>query len=445
MVLVLILPVILIAIDFYKGRSLNAKSVIEKIPLLSLSLLFGIVNIYAQKSGGPVDVLMQTAGFFNALFLVTSGITSYIIRAVIPFSLCFMHYFPMINNGALPWVYYLSLPFLLVIASLSLRRTSFRKEIIFGFAFFLIAISVMLQIIAVGSALISERYTYISYFGLFYIIGQWIANIGFERWKKIIIGVFSLTIIVFSVQTWDRIDAWKDSNVLCTDVIEKNPGILDVNFIYLLRGNCKGSIGDFNGALEDYNQAIIMNPQFSFEYSAYYCRGHVNDVLGNIQAAISDYNNAIQLKPDLAEAWNNRGWDYFQTGFPAKAIPDLDKAISLKADYFEAYNNRGWIYYQSGDIKSALADFSKAIALNPAFDKPYYNRAEIKFKTQDFEGAIEDFNSILRLHPEDNMTYYRRGMARSGIKDNNGACSDWKRAADLGNKDAIKMIQQYCH
>jgi len=438
------LPVLLVAIDLYKGRSFDTRFVVEKIPLLLLSLIFGIVNIYAQRSGGPVLVLTESVGFVNGTFLIFSAVAAYIMR-IIPFSLSAMHYFPMIHNGALPWKYYLSLPFLLFISWLVIRRSAFRKELLFGFSFFLIAVSVMLQIVSVGSALIAERYTYIAYIGVFYIIGQWVAGVGPERLRSIGTVVFSLAVVILSAQTWNRISVWKDSNILCTDIIEKNPGILDVNFVYLLRGNARTSDGDLKGAMEDYTQAIIMNPQFAFEYSAYYCRGHVYDMTGNIKAAIQDYTNSIQLKPDIAEVFNNRGWDLFQSGNANAAMQDFNKAISLDTGYAEAYNNRGWIFYQSGDTKSALTDFSKTISLKPGFDKPYYNRSEIRLKNADFEGAIEDFNSILKLHPNDDRVYYQRGNAMLNINNLAGACSDWKRAVDLGNNDAVRMMQQYCH
>ena len=48
----------------------------------------------------------------------------------------------------------------------------YRKPLIFGLLFFLFTIVLVLQIIPVGQALVAERYTYIPYIGLLFIIGK---------------------------------------------------------------------------------------------------------------------------------------------------------------------------------------------------------------------------------------------------------------------------------
>jgi Flp pilus assembly protein TadD len=443
------LPVLLIVIDAYKGRRVNMKLLAEKIPFLLLSLVFGIINIYAQKAGGPVNVLFEYYGIINGIFLFTSGLALYLIRVVVPFGLSAMHYFPYIHGQGLPPLYYLSLPFVIIIVWLITRRQKnslMQKEIIFGILFFLITISVMLQLVSVGSALTAERYTYIPYIGLFYITGQWLSNIiAKKKSVKIVITLFSLVMIIFAAQTWERISIWKDNETLLTDVIEKNPGILDVNYIYLLRADSRLTNHDLKGSLDDFTQAIAMNPQFAFANDAYYGRGHIYEELGDLKSAIYDYTNAITLSPKFAEAYNSRGWLYFMSGDTRAAMEDYNKAISLKPDYAEAYNNRGWAYNNMKNSEAAMQDYNKAILVAPSFEKPYFNRAAIKATEGNFEGAIDDYNNILKLDPDNNSAYYFRGLARLNLKNTTGACEDWKKAMELGNTNATQMLQQYCH
>ena len=443
------LPVLLIAIDVYKGRGVNKKTIAEKIPFLLLSLVFGMINIFAQKAGGPVNILFDYYGVINGIFLFTSGIALYFIRAIVPFSLSAMHYFPYIHGTGLPWEYYLSLPFLALVTWLVIRlkkSSPLRKEIIFGIFFFFITVSVMLQFVSVGSALTAERYTYIPYIGLFYIAGQWIATvITKKQYTTTVIGIFCLITVIYSIQTFNRIGIWKDDEILLTDVIEKNPGILDVNYIYLLRGDSRINTHNLKGALDDFTQAISMTPQFTFAGTAWFGRGHVNEELGDLKAALSDYNNAILLSPKLAEAYNGRGWGYFRSGDVKAAMQDYNTAISLKPGYAEAYNNRGWAYNNTGDLKSAMQDYDKAISLDPVFEKPYFNRAAIEAYSGDYGAAINDYDYLIKLHPDDNTAYYYRGLARMNQKNTTGACEDWRRSAELGNPKASQMIQQYCH
>lgn len=433
------LPVLLVAIDFYKGRKINAKVFLEKTPFLLLSVLFGILAIISQRQGGAYNGLMISYGPDNSFFLFTSGLAFYFIWFVAPVSLCIFHYFPVLTAGFLPWAYYMSLPVVLAIAWLVVRRNAYRKEVLFGVSFFLIAISVMLQVVSVGSALTAERYTYIAYIGLFYIAGQFIANtVEKNQHKNIVVGIFCAFVFVFSVQTWDRIDVWKDDHTLFNDLIQKNP---DFYYGYWLRGNVDKREGNLQAAFADYSKAIELNPQFE---DSYYNRGIIYNAMGNIKAAIQDYNKSIQLNPKQADSYNNRGWAYYRSGDTNSAMQDYNKAIALKPAYPEAYNNRAWAYDQAGDSKAALADYTRAIQINPEYAKPIYNRASLKTKTGDLKGAIEDYNLVLALHPDDNTVYFFRGNAYLGLNDIKNACTDWQTAKSMGNKYAVGMIQQFC-
>jgi len=55
--------------------------------------------------------------------------------------------------------------------------------------------------------------------------------------------------------------------------------------------------------------------------------------------ALVDYDQAILLNPNLAEAFNNRGYVYFLMGDMAKAIADFEAALKLEPDYTSARNN----------------------------------------------------------------------------------------------------------
>jgi len=434
------LPVLMIAVDIYKGRKIDAKSLLEKVPFLLLSVLFGALAILSQHMGGAINDLSRSYNFITRVFLFTAGLASYFIRLAAPVNLSGIHYFPDLRNAPLPWYYYLSLPFIVLVGWLAARRSLYRKEILFGLSFFLITISVMLQIVAVGSAVTTERYTYISYIGLFYIAGQWISGMWETKYGSTIISVFALFVIIISVQSWNRIGVWKNSDVLFTDIIEKDPDNWRNCYVYYYWGLSKSSDGNQQEAADYYTKALKLKPDFE---RAYFNRALANDALHNTKAAIADYDQAISLNPKSEEVYNARGWAYYETGDTKSAINDFNKALSLDPKYPEAYNNRGWVYFETGDTKSALRDFDTAILMNPDFTKPYYNRAAIKVNSKDFRGAIEDYNRLIKLNPKDNAAWYSRGIARFGIG-NPQACDDWRKAEELGSEDASKLLRQNC-
>ncbi len=434
------LPLLLIVIDVYKGRKLNAKVLVEKVPFFILSVLFGILAIRSQSAGGAVNDISVYYNFINRIFLFTSGLAFYFIELIAPFNLNALHFYPDVAGNVLPWYYYLSLPFLLVITWLVTRKKNHKREILFGMAFFLVTISVMLQIITVGASLAAERYTYVPYLGLFYIAGQWLAD-NYEKQRKIINPALFVIGGVFILQTWLRIDKWKDTDTLFTDIVEKNGDNWRNGLVYNSWGDFENYNGDKNSAIQKYNEALRLFPRYTI---AFYNRGKTLEETGNVQAAISDYSNAIQLTPGQAKYYNSRGWAYYRLGNKKAAMLDYDTALSIDRYLPEAYNNRGWAYYEAGDLNAAMSDFNKSIAHSRLFTKPYYNRAIVKADQGNLAGAIDDYNTLIKINHNDSLAYFNRGIIRMNQKDMPGACADWKTSLEMGYKNAGGMLQQYC-
>ncbi len=434
------LPVLLILIDVYKERKLNTNSLTGKIPFLLLSIVFGILAIKSQSSGGAVNDISVYYNVINRIFLFTSGIAYYFIELIAPSNLSALHFYPDISGNVLPWYYYLSLPFLLLILWLAARKSAYRKETIFGIVFFFVTISVMLQIITVGASLAAERYTYIPYIGLFYIVGQWVAD-NYEKRRRMIRPMFAFIAILFSIITWLRIDKWKDTDTLFTDIVEKNGNNWRNGMVYNSWGDFESYSGDKNSAVQKYTEAVRLFPRYP---TAFYNRGKTLEENGNIVAAIRDYDNAIKLNHNYAPYYNSRGWVYYESGNKKAAMLDYDTALTINHDLPEAYNNRGWAYYEAGNLKAAMSDYNRAIASLPSFTKPYYNRAIVKADQGDLAGAVADYNALININNNDSLAYFNRGVIRMNQKDMPGACADWKTAMDMGYKNAGGMLQQYC-
>jgi tetratricopeptide (TPR) repeat protein len=83
--------------------------------------------------------------------------------------------------------------------------------------------------------------------------------------------------------------------------------------------------------------------------------------------AIEDYSQAITLNPDYAEAYNNRAYTYMTIQEYAVALPDLNEAIRLRPNYVNALMNRGDIYsyYYDIDYEHALQDYDRVLTTDP--------------------------------------------------------------------------------
>ena len=135
----------------------------------------------------------------------------------------------------------------------------------------------------------------------------------------------------------------------------------------------------------------------SISAESYYFWGCTKHVLGNYKGAVADYDKAIQLKPDYAKAYGNRGYAKYILGQHFAAITDYDKALQLKPDIAEVYSNRGVVKASLGQHIAAIADFDKAIHLEPGFADAYSNRGITKALLNRMPEAKQDLRTALRL------------------------------------------------
>jgi tetratricopeptide (TPR) repeat protein len=126
------------------------------------------------------------------------------------------------------------------------------------------------------------------------------------------------------------------------------------------QGLAKQNLGDWDGAMADYNEAIRLDPNYS---AAYDNRGNVKRQKGDLNGAMADINQAIRLNPKNAIAYFNRARVREKRGDLDGAIADFNQAISLKPNYPSAYRDRGEVKRKKGDINGANADFSQALKL----------------------------------------------------------------------------------
>lgn len=98
---------------------------------------------------------------------------------------------------------------------------------------------------------------------------------------------------------------------------------------YFKQGMAKDDLHDYAGAIQDFNKAIELNPNF---VAAYYNRGCAKVYLKDYTGAIQDYSKIIELNPKfIAEAYFSRGAAKFNLQDVFGALADYSKAGELGA------------------------------------------------------------------------------------------------------------------
>ena len=117
---------------------------------------------------------------------------------------------------------------------------------------------------------------------------------------------------------------YKKSEACFSKAIRKSPFIFP--HIYFNRGNVRSILGNRLGAIEDFDRAIQMDPEYE---DAYNCRGAVKESIEDNEGAIADYSIILEMNPGNSLAWFNRGNTYFNIGNKGKACADWIKAKEL--------------------------------------------------------------------------------------------------------------------
>ena len=136
---------------------------------------------------------------------------------------------------------------------------------------------------------------------------------------------------------------------------------------YLQRGFESHQNDNLDDAIEYYTEFIRLDPADTSNVSvAYYSRGIAYGAKNEYNPAIEDYNRAIRLNPNFAEAYNNRGYAYHKKGEIDHSIEDYDKAIQIKRNDVRFYSNRSIALLDLQEWEKAKSDLT--IARNMGVD-----------------------------------------------------------------------------
>lgn len=393
------LPLTMLLVDYYFRRPLNFKLVLEKWAFFTLSLLIGLVGIYFLKDQGSINDA-TTYTLFQRLMIGGYSLGVYLIKFIFPYEMSPLYPYPAI----LPWQVYLG-P-IAVVAILGFSYIAYKKDwrpYLFGSLFFLFNIMFVLQVVGAGQGFLADRFTYIPYIGLMFMMvyaGQSLMKDN-QRTGKLAIYGFGGLMVLFFVMTWQQNKVWTDSDTLWTHVLKH----------------------------EDKTSLPYRN------------RANYRRDQGRTEEALADYNSAITLKPDAA-LYNSRAKLYFNLKQYQQSLDDYNRAIAMDSTEGEFYINRGAVFALSNDLPRALEDFNKGLKLDPDHANGYKNRSLIYQSFGQWANAESDISAYLKMHPEDADLWYERGRIRNVLNKPKEGLPDLDRAIQLNNKQGLYYYEK---
>ena len=168
----MVLPVVLVGIDFFINRKLlNKKVIIEKIPFFALAIIFGIVSLLSQAKYGAISE-NQWFPFIERIPFAGYSFLAYFAKLLFPYELSGFYPYPVNVGQSAPAIYWLYALISLIVVGAVIYSLKKGKTIFFAILFYSINIFLTLQIVSTGrEVIIADRYAYIPAIGLFFLIG----------------------------------------------------------------------------------------------------------------------------------------------------------------------------------------------------------------------------------------------------------------------------------
>lgn len=318
------LPFLLILLDYWPGIRFPGRSVdgyplpasgetaphpnpqfilstllLEKIPLILLSVLSIAVTLLAAEKGGALKSLDH---FPLAVRLGNSlnAYTAYIRKFFWPQDLAVFYPHPGILHS---WQTVSALFLISAVTVIVLMQSRRRPYLPVGWFWFLGTLVPVIGLVQVGLQAMADRYLYFPLIGLLILLVWGAADLGRRAVAGRAVLIFLAILLIFAASfgTRQQLRHWQNSRLLfehALTVTRGNP-VAYSNLAHALFEE-----GDWKGAEAHYREAIRSDPIFA---NAYANLGAVLARQGRNEEAVGEYRKALALNPRHADAHYHLG------------------------------------------------------------------------------------------------------------------------------------------
>jgi tetratricopeptide (TPR) repeat protein len=320
---------------------------------------------------------------------------AYVWKLFAPVNLCAFYPYPAAGDTGKA-VYLMAPFFFAALAALALWDARRTRVIAFGVGWYAATVALVLQWIPVGGAIMADRYAYLSYLGLFFVLAMAVDGLlGRSRTLGIgLLAVCGLFAVMLFAGTLAQVEVWRDTETLWNQAIRLYPG---VGASHVYRGKQRSLSGRIPEALDDFRTARDLGYRTADVYEGL---GAAYGSLGKLDSALVMLDQAVRLEPRRGGLYYNRAVTNLALGRPREALSDLDRALALVPDRAaEFWAPRDYARMQLGEYAEAIPEFDRAIAAGAAGAAIRYSRGFCRLRLGDRAGAAADFRETLRLDP----------------------------------------------
>jgi protein O-mannosyl-transferase len=386
------LPFVLLLLDYWPLNRFHQRLrvIVEKLPLLALSIASCVVTLWAQQE---TIAASRQATFFDRFGNAAVSYVIYLRQFLWPTDLAVLYPHP--GTSLASWKIAASVLLLTSITAgvVLLRRRA--PYLLVGWLWYLGMMLPVIGLIQVGYQAMADRYTYLPQIGLCIAVA-WAAKeaAGNVAWRRHALGIAAtVALTAFAVVAWRQTSYWQNSETLWTHTLactERN-AVAHYNF-----GVALADWSRVDEAVEQYKHAIEVNPDYA---EARYNLAVLINHQGQVDEAIEQYRKVLKIAPDSSDAHLNLGAALARQGHDDEAIEHYREALRILPQSADAHNNLANALVRRKSFDEAIRHYESALRFDPNYVAAHFSLANLLADRGDFSGAISHYRIVLQIDP----------------------------------------------
>jgi tetratricopeptide (TPR) repeat protein len=365
--------------------------IVEKLPLLALSVVFCALLLMLQKQ--EVMAASERVGLIGKVANAVVAYVVYLRQLIWPTGLTVLYPHPWSavsvhqSCGAA-----ILLALISAVVVLGARRRPFLAV---GWLWFLGMLVPVIGLVQVGIQAHADRYTYLPLTGLFLMLVWMIpARLVERRAGRIALSASAAALLLaLSAAAYQQTGFWRDSVILWDRAIACS----DRNFT---AHGCLSSVlaerGRFEEALQQGLRAVELEPQSA---DAHANLGNLYLRQKNYAEAIPWFEKAMERAPGVAKIYNNLGLALFGAGRSAEAIGRLQQAVEISPEFAKYHASLGGVLLAAGRPEAAVTSLEKALRMDPEQSDVLLNLGSAWMAMRRYYEALSCFDRVLAQRP----------------------------------------------
>ncbi len=406
-------PGVLLLLDFWPLNRITLdscffwsikRSLLEKLPLLALSAASGAISVLDTRSVKSFYTLKDIPLSMRLETSITSY-ARYLGKLFWPTNLVIFYPTPL--KWSALWVIG-SIVIFLTITALVVWRMRKQPYLLFGWLWFVGTLVPVIGLVVTGDASIAERYTYVSYVGVFIAIA-WLACDLIGRHRGVLIGLGVVSLAACSVLAYRQVWNWRDSRTLMYHGMQVSPNNWAVYNNYacaLLSTKDELQAGPyFETALRFRPGSGLLNVNY-----ARYLLG-----LNRIDEADPYLQVAYKIDPENAHCLTQVARLQALKGRHLNAIKIYEHVLKSKPNEIDTEMLLASSLNALLRRDEAEAHYRRILDIDPRTPMAHYQLAKLAADRNDAAAAVTHFRRAIELNPDYGMAHLDYGITLAAL------------------------------